>query len=185
MAASVEKAKEIAASIPGAFIPNQFSNPANPLIHEKTTGPEIWNDTKGKIDILVCGVGTGGTITGAGKYLKSKKSSIKIIAVEPLASPVLSGGEPGVHSIQGIGAGFIPEVLDRSIIDEIIQVGDKEAAIMTRNLARLEGIFAGISSGAALEAALAITRRSGSASKTIVVILPDSGDRYMSTPLWE
>ncbi|MDR2542738.1 MAG: cysteine synthase A [Treponema sp.] len=184
MKGAIEEAEKLAVSIPNSWIPRQFDNPANPAIHEKTTGPEIWNDTNGKIDILVGGVGTGGTLTGCSKFLKAKNQSIKVIAVEPLSSAVLSGGDAGSHKIQGIGAGFIPGVLEMSIIDEVLPVDEEKAAAVARNLARLEGIFAGISSGAALEAALSIARRSENAGKTIVVILPDTGERYLSTELW-
>ena len=181
MKGAIEKCEELAASIPLSFVPQQFSNPANPQIHEKTTGREIWNDTDGKIDILVSGAGTGGTITGAGRYLKSKKSCIKIIAVEPISSPVLSGGAAGQHGIQGIGAGFVPNVYDKTIIDEIYQADDKKAADLSRRLIKEEGIMAGISSGAALEAALAIAKRDENKGKNIVVIFPDSAERYLST----
>jgi cysteine synthase A len=185
MSGAIERAEELAAGMPNAFIPQQFTNPANPAIHEKTTGVEIWNDTKGELDIFVCGVGTGGTITGAGRYLKSKKHSIHVVAVEPAASAVLSGGKAGPHKIQGIGAGFVPDIYDQSVVDEIFLAGDEQAGITARRLAREEGIFVGISSGAALDAALAISKRPENSGKTIVVILPDSGERYLSTWLWE
>jgi len=177
---AIDRAEEMAASIPNSFIPRQFSNTANPAVHEKTTGPEIWKDTEGYIDFLVCGVGTGGTITGAGRFLKSVNSMIKIIAVEPSASPVLSGGTNGPHVIQGIGAGFVPPVYDPEIIDEIIQIDDEKAVTAARRLTREEGIFAGISSGAAVEAALTVSRRPENKGKTIVVIFPDAGERYLS-----
>ncbi|GMO44885.1 MAG: cysteine synthase A [Termitinemataceae bacterium] len=185
MKGAIAKAEEIAASTPNSFMPQQFNNPANPLIHEKTTGPEIWNDTNGEVDILISGVGTGGTITGAGKFLKSKKASIKLIAVEPDSSPVLSGGAPGAHKIQGIGAGFVPTVFDASLIDEIYQTNDKKAGDTARRAAKEEGILIGISSGAALEAALTVSKRPENKGKTIVVVLPDTGERYLSTWLWE
>lgn len=185
MEGAIAKAEELAAAIPHSFIPQQFNNAANPAIHEKTTGPEIWNDTQGAVDILVGGVGTGGTLSGAGKYLKSMKPTVQVIAVEPAASPVLSGGNGGQHSIQGIGAGFVPQVYDPAIIDEIYQTDDTKARGTVIRLAREEGIFAGISSGAAMEAALTISRRPENKGKTIVAILPDSGERYLSTWLWE
>jgi cysteine synthase A len=185
MKGAIAKAEELAASIPNSFIPQQFNNPANPSIHETTTGPEIWADTDGSVDILIGGVGTGGTVTGAGKFLKSKKASIKVIAVEPAASPVLSGGQSGPHKIQGRGAGFIPQVYDPKIIDEIYQTDDVKAGTTARRLAKEEGILVGISSGSALEAALTVSRRPESKGKTIVVVLPDTGERYLSTWLWE
>ena len=185
MKGAIAKAEELAASIPNSFVPQQFNNPANPLIHEKTTGPEIWNDTEGKVDILIGGVGTGGTVTGAGKFLKSKKSSVKVIAVEPSASPVLSGGQPGPHKIQGIGAGFQPAIYDPSVIDEIYQTDEVKAGEAARRLAKEEGIFVGISSGSALEAALTVAKRPENKGKTIVTVLPDTGERYLSTWLWE
>jgi cysteine synthase A len=185
MKGAIAKAEELAASIPNSFIPQQFNNPANPEIHEKTTGPEIWEDTKGEVDILIGGVGTGGTITGAGKFLKSKKPSVKVIAVEPSASPVLSGGQPGPHKIQGIGAGFVPQVYNKELVDEIYQTDDVKAGTTARRAAKEEGILVGISSGAALEAALTVAKRPENKGKTIVVVLPDTGERYLSTWLWE
>jgi cysteine synthase A len=185
MKGAIAKAEELAKATPDSFVPQQFNNPANPAIHEKTTGPEIWNDTEGKVDILIDGVGTGGTLAGAGKFLKSKKPSIKIIAVEPAASPVLSGGQPGPHKIQGIGAGFQPQVYDPSIIDEIYKTDEVKAGTVARRLAKEEGILAGISSGSVLEAALTVAKRPESKGKTIVAVLPDTGERYLSTWLWE
>lgn len=185
MKGAIAKAKEIAESTPGSFIPSQFDNPANPKIHRETTAEEIWRDTEGKVDIVVAGVGTGGTITGIASALKPRKPGFKAIAVEPIASPVLSGGQPGPHKIQGIGAGFVPGVYDPKLIDEIIQVRHEDAGLVARNLARHEGILAGISSGAALWAALQIAARPESAGKMIVVILPDTGERYLSTWLFE
>ncbi|MDR1319416.1 MAG: cysteine synthase A [Treponema sp.] len=185
MKGAIARAEELAASIPNSFIPQQFDNPANPAVHEKTTGPEIWNDTDGQVDILIGGVGTGGTITGAGRYLKSKKPSIKVIAVEPSASPVLSGGQSGPHKIQGIGAGFQPGVYDPKVVDEIYQTDDVKAGTAARRLAREEGILVGISSGSALEAALTLSKRPENRGKTIVAVLPDTGERYLSTWLWE
>ena len=184
MQGAIERAEELAGDIPNSFIPQQFNNPANPQIHEKTTGPEIWNDTEGQIDILVGGVGTGGTITGAGRYLKSKKASVKVIAVEPSTSAVLSGGSPGPHKIQGIGAGFRPAIYDPSIIDEIYLTDEIKAGAAVHLLATKEGIFAGISSGSALEAALTVAKRPENNGKTVVAILPDTGERYLSTWLW-
>ncbi len=184
MRGAVEKANELAAGIPGAFIPGQFVNPANPAAHKTSTGPEIWNDTDGEIDVFVAGVGTGGTITGAGEFLKEKDPSIKIIAVEPDSSPVLSEGRSGAHKIQGIGAGFVPEVLNTEIIDEIIRVTDAEAFAAGKYIAKREGISVGVSSGAALHAAISVALRPENAGKTVVVLLPDGGDKYYSTPLF-
>ena len=182
---ALEKAQEIAKNTPNSFIPQQFNNPANPEIHRKTTAQEIWDDTEGKVDIFIAGVGTGGTITGVGEVLKKKNPNIKIIALEPKDSPVLSGGAPGAHKIQGIGAGFIPEVLDKEGIDEIITVSDFDAGDLARRLAKEEGIFAGISSGAAMWAAQEVAKRTESKNKVIVVILPDTGERYLSTWLFK
>jgi cysteine synthase A len=184
MKGAIEKAQEILNSKKNAFMPNQFKNPANPQIHRETTAKEIWEDTDGRVDMLVSGVGTGGTITGVSQAIKAKKPSFKAIAVEPDASPVLSGGNPGPHKIQGIGAGFIPEVLDTSVIDEIITVSNDAAFDTARQLARTEGILCGISSGAAMAAALTIAERRESKGKTIVVILPSTGERYISTELF-
>ena len=185
MRGAIEKADELARQIPNSFIPGQFINPANPEIHRRTTGSEIWEDTGGKVDVLVASIGTGGTITGAGEYLRSKKKDIKIVAVEPSDSPVLSGGSPGPHKIQGIGAGFVPEVLNTQVYDEIIQVKAEEAYAAARSLAHTEGVLVGISSGAALHAATLVAQREESRGKNIVVILPDTGERYLSTSLFE
>jgi cysteine synthase A len=185
MQGAIAKAEALHKEIPDSFIPQQFNNPANPEIHRRTTAEEIWNDTEGKVDIVIGGVGTGGTITGVGEALKKRKPSIKIIAVEPVDSPVLSGGTPGPHKIQGIGAGFVPQVFNREIVDEIIQVAHTDAGDASRKLAKQEGILAGISSGAALSAALTVAKREESNGRTIVVILPDSGERYLSTWLFE
>ncbi|MGI6203612.1 MAG: cysteine synthase A [Eubacteriales bacterium] len=184
MTGAIKKAEELAKTIPGAFIPGQFENPANPEIHRKTTGPEIWRQTDGTVDIFVSGIGTGGTITGAGGYLKSVKPSVKVVAVEPAASPVLSGGSSGPHKIQGIGAGFVPKVLDTDIYDEIITVTNEDAFSAAREVARTEGVLVGISSGAALWASLELAGRPENEGKTIVAILPDTGERYLSTPLF-
>ncbi|MBR5157866.1 MAG: cysteine synthase A [Clostridia bacterium] len=185
MAGAIEKAEELAKEIPGSFIPGQFTNPANPLAHINSTGPEIYNDTDGCVDIFVAGVGTGGTISGTGKYLKSKNPKIKIVAVEPDTSAVLSGKKAGTHQLQGIGAGFIPEVLDTGIYDEIIAVSTDEAFYAGRLLGKKEGILAGISSGAALFAAIELAKRPENNGKNIVVLLPDTGDRYLSTNMFE
>ncbi|NLY92341.1 MAG: cysteine synthase A [Firmicutes bacterium] len=184
MAGAIAKAEELAKEIPNSFIPGQFDNPANPEMHRKTTGPEIWEDTDGTVDLFVAGVGTGGTLTGAGEYLKAKKPGLKVVAVEPDASPVLSGGNPGPHKIQGIGAGFVPKVLNTSIYDEIIRVQNEDAFAASRELAKTEGLLVGISSGAALWAATTVAKRQENAGKVIVVILPDTGERYLSTPLF-
>jgi len=184
MSGAVKKAEELAKSRKGYFLPQQFKNPANPEVHRRTTALEIWDDTDGKIDILVAGVGTGGTITGIGEAIKKKKPGLKVVAVEPKDSPVLSGGKPGSHKIQGIGAGFVPDVLNRQVVDEIIQVSNEDAAGLARRLAKEEGIFAGISSGAAAFAALEVARRKENEGKLVVVILPDTGERYLSTGLF-
>ena len=171
-------------TIPHAFIPSQFTNPANPATHKSTTGPEIWEDTDGKVDIFVAGVGTGGTITGIGEYLKSKNPNVKIVAVEPKSSPVLSGGVAGAHKIQGIGAGFVPEILNTKVYDEIITVANEDAFETGRLIGKKEGVLVGISSGAAVHAAIELAKRPENEGKTIVVLLPDTGDRYLSTPLF-
>lgn len=186
MRGAVGRAEELVAGNPEYFMPQQFQNPANPQVHRETTAEEIWEDTDGQVDIVVAGVGTGGTITGVGEVLKARKPSIQMVAVEPAASPVLSGGSPGAHKIQGIGAGFIPEVLNLEVVDEVIQVKDEDAGQMARRLAKEEGILAGISSGAALWAAMEVAKREESRGKMIVVLLPDTGERYLSTDLfWE
>ena len=184
MKGTIAKAKELAEQIPNSFIPGQFTNRANPLAHYETTGPEIWKDTDGAVDILVSGVGTGGTLTGAGRYLKERNPDIQVIAVEPKDSPVLSGGKPGTHKLQGIGAGFLPLTLDTAIYDEVIAVSTEDAYEAARVLAKEDGILAGISSGAALYAAEVVARRSGNRGKNIVVIIPDSGEKYLSGPLF-
>ena len=185
MKGAIAKAQELAQEIPNSFIPSQFTNPANPAVHEKTTGVEIWNDTDGKVDIFVAGVGTGGTITGVGTYLKSQNPNIKIVAVEPKGSPVLSEGVSGSHKIQGIGAGFVPETLNTDIYDEVITVENEDAFETGRDIARSEGVLVGISSGAAVWAAIQLAKRPENKGKTIVALLPDTGERYLSTPMFE
>ncbi|MBP0968735.1 MAG: cysteine synthase A [Oscillospiraceae bacterium] len=185
MSGAIAKADELAAEIPESFIPGQFDNPANPKAHRETTGPEIWNDTDGEVDIFVAGVGTGGTITGTGEYLKEQKPGVKVVAVEPATSPVLSEGRAGAHKIQGIGAGFVPKVLNTKVYDEVFPVQNEDAFSTAAMLARKEGISVGISSGAALYAAISIAKRPENNGKTVVALLPDSGDRYYSTPLFE
>ena len=185
MKGAIARAEQLQKEIPNSFIPSQFENAANPSAHERTTGPEIWADTDGKVDAFVAGVGTGGTVSGVGRYLKSKNPSIHVVAVEPVDSPVLSGGKPGPHKIQGIGAGFIPTTLDTQVYDEVIQVKNEEAFAYGREFARREGALVGISSGAALAAAAELARRPDFAGKTIVVLLPDGGDRYLSTDLFQ
>ena len=184
MNGAIAKAQELAAAIPDAYIPGQFVNPVNPIAHYETTGPEIWNDTHGEVDVFVAGVGTGGTLSGTGRFLKERNPSVKIVAVEPAASAVLSGGEPGAHKIQGIGAGFVPDTLDTGIYDEIITVDNEKPFIAAGLLAKKEGVLVGISSGAALHAAGELARRPENEGRTIVALLPDSGDRYYSTPLF-
>ena len=185
MKGAIARAVELQKEIPNSFIPSQFENPANPAVHERTTGPEIWEDTDGNIDVFIAGVGTGGTVSGVGRYLKSKNPSIHVVAVEPVDSPVLSGGKPGPHKIQGIGAGFIPTTLDTKVYDEVIQVKNEDAFAYGREFARREGALVGISSGAALAAAVELARRPDFAGKNIVVLLPDGGDRYLSTDLFQ
>lgn len=185
MTGAIEKAREIAKATPNSFMPQQFENPANPEIHRETTAEEIWNDTEGEVDVLVAGVGTGGTITGVAEVIKKRKPSFRAVAVEPDASPVLSGGPAGPHKIQGIGAGFVPQVLNRNIVDEVIRVTNQDAGATARELARKEGILGGVSSGAALWAALKVAQRPESKGKTLVVVLPDTGERYLSTWLFE
>ena len=184
MKGAIAKADELAKEIPNSFIPGQFVNPANPAVHRATTGPEIWEDTDGKVDYFVAGVGTGGTVTGVGGYLKAQNPAVKVVAVEPAASPVLSGGAPGAHKIQGIGAGFIPDVLDTGAYDEIIPVANEDAFATGRQIGRSEGVLVGISSGAAVWAAIELAKRPENKGKTIVALLPDTGDRYLSTPLF-
>lgn len=185
MKGAIAKAQELAGEIPNSFIPSQFTNPANPSIHEATTGPEIWRDTEGKVDILVAGVGTGGTVTGTGRYLKSQNPDVKVVAVEPAGSPVLSEGHAGAHKIQGIGAGFVPDTLDTSVYDEVISVADEDAFETGRELAAKEGLLVGISSGAAVWAAGQLAQRLENKGKTIVAILPDTGERYLSTAMFK
>ena len=184
MTGAIERARELAESIPGSFIPGQFDNPANPAAHEAATGPEIWQDTDGAVDVFVAGVGTGGTITGVGRYLKRRNPAVRIVAVEPASSPVLSAGKAGPHKIQGIGAGFVPETLNPAVYDEVIAVENDAAFAVGREIARTEGILVGISSGAALYAATELAKRSENKGKVIVALLPDTGDRYLSTPLF-
>ncbi len=184
MKGAIAKAQELAAETPDSFIPSQFTNPANPAVHRATTGPEIWNDTDGKVDIFVAGVGTGGTVTGVGEYLKSQNPNVRVVAVEPAGSPVLSKGTPGPHKIQGIGAGFVPETLNTKVYDEVIAVENDDAFATGRALAREDGLLVGISSGAAVFAATQLAKRPENKGKTIVVLLPDTGDRYLSTPMF-
>ena len=185
MKGAIAKAEELAKEIPDSFIPGQFVNPANPKAHRETTGPEIWNDTDGQVDIFVAGVGTGGTLSGTGEYLKSRKPEVKVVAVEPETSPVLSEGKAGPHKIQGIGAGFVPDTLNTKVYDEIIKIANDDAFETSKLLTKKEGILTGISSGAALSAALQLAKRPENKGKTIVALLPDSGDRYYSTPLFQ
>ena len=184
MKGAIAKADELAKEIPGSFIPGQFVNPANPAVHRATTGPEIWEDTDGKVDIFVAGVGTGGTVTGVGEYLKSQNPNVKVVAVEPATSPVLSKGTPGAHKIQGIGAGFVPDVLNTGVYDEIIAVENEAAFATGKKIGKSEGVLVGISSGAAVSAAIELAKRPENKGKTIVALLPDTGDRYLSTPLF-
>ncbi|HJB59001.1 MAG TPA: cysteine synthase A [Candidatus Faecalibacterium faecipullorum] len=184
MSGAIARAEALAAEIPGSFIPGQFDNPANPAAHEASTGPEIWADTDGRVDIFVAGIGTGGTITGVGRYLKAQNPAVRVVGVEPATSAVLSGGAPGRHDLQGLGAGFVPKVLDTAVCDEIIPVADAEAYAAGRRLGREEGVLAGISSGAAVHAALLLARRPENKGKTIVTLLPDTGDRYLSTRMF-
>ena len=185
MKGAIERAEELAREIPNSFIPGQFENPANPAVHEATTGPEIWRDAEGSVDVLVAGVGTGGTISGTGAYLKRQNPAIRVVAVEPASSPVLSEGRAGVHKIQGIGAGFVPDTLDADVYDEVLAVTDEDAFSAARELAAKEGLLVGISSGAAVAAATQVARRPGNEGKTIVVVLPDTGERYLSTALFD
>lgn len=185
MAGAIVKAQELAAEIPGSFIPGQFENPANAMAHYETTGPEIWQDTQGNVDVFVAGVGTGGTLTGVGKYLKEKNPAVEIVAVEPAGSPVLSGGVAGIHGLQGIGAGFVPGVLDTTVYDQVVAVAEEDAYAAARELVKTEGVLAGISSGAALWAAKQVLSKPENAGKTVVVLLPDTGERYLSSPLFE
>lgn len=185
MLGSIRKAEELAAAIPGSFIPDQFNNPANAKAHYNTTGPEIWADTDGKVDIFVAGVGTGGTITGVGRYLKEQAPGIQVVAVEPAASPLLSGGQAGAHGLQGIGANFVPSVLDRTVYDQVMPVWEADAYAAARELGKVEGLLVGISSGAALFAAMELAKKPENTGKTIVALLPDTGERYLSTPLFD